>query len=267
MNDMASFAKLAVALAPWQQQLVFIGGWAHRLYRQHPLAASPAYLPITTLDADIAFADDVHLEGSLGAALREAGFEETLSGDHTPPVSHYRLGKEDSGFYGEFLTPLRGSGRKRDGRADATVSKSGVTAQKLRHLEVLLIHPWQIPLKTDAAIAPISLWIPNPVAFMTQKVLIRGDRLPNKRAQDVLYVHDTLELFGAELPMLAELWRQHVAGALNEKQRRSISEGVRELFGAVNDTVRDAARIPQDRTLSPERMQAVCEQALAQILE
>lgn len=266
MNDMESFARLAVALAPWQWQLVFIGGWAHRLYRQHPLAIPPVHPPIITLDADVAFADDVRLEGSLGKALREAGFEETFSGDHNPPVSRYQLGKEDSGFYGEFLTPLRGSGRMRDGRADATVSKGDVTAQKLRHLEILLIHPWQIPLKTDAMAEPISLWIPNPVTFMIQKVLIRSDRLPNKQAQDVLYVHDTLELFGAELPMLAELWRQHVAGALNEKQRRSVSEGVRELFGTVNDTVRSAARIPQDRMLSPERMQAMCEQALLQIL-
>ena len=119
MNDIAEFVKLRTALAPWSEQLVFIGGWAHRLYRQHPLATPPVYMALTTKDADVAFADNERLEGSIKEALENAGFKENLSGQHRPPVSSYTLGDDDSGFYAEFLTPLRGRGRKRSGEADA----------------------------------------------------------------------------------------------------------------------------------------------------
>jgi hypothetical protein len=69
-------------------------------------------------------------------ALTEAGFTEEFFGDDSPPATHYRLGDEDAGFYAEFLTPLVGSEVKR-GKRDATVSKAGITAQKLRYLDVL----------------------------------------------------------------------------------------------------------------------------------
>ena len=37
-SDVEYFARLVDALEPWLDQVVIIGGWAHRLYRQHPLA-------------------------------------------------------------------------------------------------------------------------------------------------------------------------------------------------------------------------------------
>jgi hypothetical protein len=37
-QDMENFAPLIEALHPWLDQVVVIGGWAHRLYRLHPLA-------------------------------------------------------------------------------------------------------------------------------------------------------------------------------------------------------------------------------------
>jgi hypothetical protein len=269
MKDADDFAKLAVALTPWRNQLVIVGGWAHRLYRQHPLAESPAYMPLTTKDADVAFASDERLSGNIQTALIEAGFKENLSGDHRPPVSQYTLGDEDSGFYAEFLTPLIGSGIKRGGKPDATLLKAGITAQKLRHLEVLLVNPWQISLATDkggGAEETTTLLIPNPVSFIVQKVLIRHDRRPNKRAQDVLYMHDTLELFGGQLAALAVLWKEKVADTLTDRQKRELTDGVKDMFSAVNDVLRDAALIPQDRSLTPERMQALCAQAFGEIL-
>ena len=35
-------------------EVIFIGGWAHRLYRHHPLARRLDYLPLITLDGDVA---------------------------------------------------------------------------------------------------------------------------------------------------------------------------------------------------------------------
>ena len=48
------FVRLVHALNPWLNQVVIIGGWAHRLYRLHPLAQRMEYPPLTTLDTDIA---------------------------------------------------------------------------------------------------------------------------------------------------------------------------------------------------------------------
>ena len=39
MNDLEAFAKLVQALDPWRGQLVFIGGWSHRLHTLHPYAS------------------------------------------------------------------------------------------------------------------------------------------------------------------------------------------------------------------------------------
>ena len=141
MEDFAAFARLVEALRPWLGHLVIVGGWAHRLYRFHPLATAPAYLPLLTRDTDVALSIHAPLEGDISAALENAGFHADFSGEHTPPVTRYRLGEEDGGFYAEFLTPLQGDGFKRDGDRDVTVSKAGITAQKFRHLELLLTSP------------------------------------------------------------------------------------------------------------------------------
>jgi hypothetical protein len=66
-----------------------------------------------------------------------------LLGDTRPAAVHYRLTAGNTGFYAEFLTPLIGSVHKR-GRRDATVSIAGVSAQKLRYLELLLAAPWKV---------------------------------------------------------------------------------------------------------------------------
>ena len=36
VSDLGRFSKLAVALAPWLDRVVIVGGWAHRLHRLHP---------------------------------------------------------------------------------------------------------------------------------------------------------------------------------------------------------------------------------------
>ena len=56
--EFASFARLVESLRPWLDQVVVIGGWAHRLYRLHPFAQQLRYEPLATLDADIALPHD-----------------------------------------------------------------------------------------------------------------------------------------------------------------------------------------------------------------
>ncbi|MEK6210908.1 MAG: GSU2403 family nucleotidyltransferase fold protein [Pseudomonadota bacterium] len=269
MDDLAAFARLIQAIEPWRAHLIFVGGWAHRLYRFHPLANAPTYQPILTRDTDLAFANQAPLEGDIKTALARAGFTEELSGEHVPPVTRYTLGDDDAGFYAEFLTPLQGSGMKRNGKPDVTIEKAGITAQKLRHLEILLINPWPIRVGQSQGLPlrkPIDLQVANPTSFLVQKLLIQEYRPYAKRTQDMLYIHDVLELFGASLAELNTLWLDLIGPTLPSKTVRRVIELSRETFSSVTDILRDAARIPQDRTLSPERLRAACQLALEQVL-
>lgn len=36
--DLTNFSRMVEALEPLLDQIVVVGGWAHRLYRYHPLA-------------------------------------------------------------------------------------------------------------------------------------------------------------------------------------------------------------------------------------
>lgn len=268
MNDTAGFTRLVDVLRPWLDHLVIVGGWSHRLHRFHSLANPPAYLPLMTRDADVAFSERAALSGSIADALRVAGFQEDLSGEHTPPTAQYRLGKEDGGFYVEFLAPLYGGRLRRDGTPDATIGRAGITAQKLRYVEVLLINPWEVRLGQEVGMEiepPAEVQIANPVSFIAQKLLVRNERGPDKRAQDTLYIHDTIELFGGKLDALHEIWRGLVRRSLPESTARAIEASCADQFGAVTDVIRTAARIPQDRVVGPERMRQVCAYGLEQI--
>lgn len=268
MAEPSPFARLMAALEPWHQELVLVGGWAHRLHHLHDLAEPPRYQPLTTLDADLAFTNAARLEGSIKARLVAAGFAENLSGEHRPPVAHYALGEEDAGFHAEFLTPLVGSGIKRTGRIDATLAAGGVSAQKLRHLELLLVRPWSIALTPDCPVPmsqPMTIRVANPCSFMAQKMLIHDDRRPEKRSQDILYLHDTLVLFGGSLDALRTEWQAHLAPTLTSAQRRQVERCLDTHFSSVTDAIRRAALIPGDRSLVPERVLALCQQGLREV--
>jgi hypothetical protein len=268
MDDFAAFARLLDALRPWLDHLVTVGGWAHRLYRFDRLARPPGHRVLTTKDADFAFASNAPLTGDIGAALKAAGFDQEFSGDDIPPVTAYRLGSDEQGFLAEFLTPQFGDGVRRDGTADVTLRKAGITAQKLRYLDLLLLSPWSVRVSPEIGIPlqqPLVVKIANPVCFIAQKLLIHRDRRPDKRAQDALYIHDTLELFSRELPALRATWQEEVRPTLPPNTVRKIDRLTRNQFGAVTDVHRSAVRIPQDRALTPDRLQAACAYGLDEI--
>jgi hypothetical protein len=268
MDDLEAIGRLLEALRPWHRHLVLVGGWAHRLHRFHPLADPPAYVPIRTRDADFAILPAARLAGDMATALKQAGFEEEFSGEEHPPVAQYHLGDADRGFYVEFLAPLTGSGRRRDGSADATVRRAGVVAQKLRHVDVLLVKPWTVGLSQDVGVAvqkPVEIPLANPVTFMAQRLLIHDLRPPAKRAQDLLYIHDTLDLFGPRLEALRQLWVDQVRPELSEQTAQRIVRLQREQFSTVSDAMSGAARIAQGRVLSPERLWEACAYGLGEV--
>jgi hypothetical protein len=269
MDDFASFARLVTAVDPWRGHLVLVGGWAHRLYRFHELADVPEYQPLTTKDTDFAFSAGAPLEGDIKGALEKAGFGERFFGESHPPVTHYELSNDDAGFYAEFLTPLVGSGRKRDGSLDATVLLAGVTAQKLRYLEILFIDPWVIRIGPDKGFPlpdRVDLQVANPASFIVQKLLIQQDRTPAKRAQDLLYIHDTLELCAGALGALKESWDKKIRPTMHVRTVRTAIELSVSTFSSVTDTIREAARMAPGRNLSPERLQGLCLGALREVI-
>lgn len=269
MDDLEAFARLLTAIRPWLGQLVVVGGWACRLHRFHGRAKTPGYLPVQTRDADLAFSPDAALAGDVRTALLDAGFTEELLGDISPPATHYGLGEKDGAFYAEFLTSLSGSGIRRSGKHDDTLTKAGITAQKMRYLELLLIEPWSVRVGPGTGVpmaADLDLFVPNPTSFIVQKLLIHADRPTDKKAQDVLYIHDTVEMFGGSLDELRRLWIEEIRPKVARPWARRAKATARLLFAEVSDTIRDAARIPQDRRLAPDDIQRVCRYGLVELL-
>jgi hypothetical protein len=268
-RDDEKFAQLVDALGPYLDRVVIVGGWAHRLFRNHPLAQTLPYAPLMTRDTDVALPTGIRFDQeNLRERLLSRGFHEEFLGDDRPPVTHYRLGDHDAGFYVEFLTPLVGGEFRRDDTRNVTTTIAGVTAQKLRHLGVLLISPWSVPLTlaVQTGKLPARINIANPVSYIVQKLLVSGKRKPGERAKDVLYIHDTIELFAGSLPDLRQLWSDAVLPALGSRVEAKARQATRRLFSEVTDTVREAAMMAAGRSLSANGLREVCQAGVTQIL-
>ena len=162
------------------------------------------------------------------------------------------------------MTPLVGSEYDRKDNRKATIEIAGITSQLLRHIE-LLHRPWSIDLQSGGSTARIQ--IANPVGFLVQKVLIHRKRGRDYRAKDILYIHDTLEVFGGRLQELQQLWRNIVAPQLKPSGARVISKAAQSLFGELTDDIRRAAAISAEREISPEMLREACHYGFNQLFE
>lgn len=267
-DALSSLARLIEAVRPWLRQLVLVGGWAQRLHRLHPLAGAPGYEPVHTRDADFAFARTARLKGNIADALATAGFRANPSGDARPPATRYELEDDDAGFYAEFLVPLAGGGTRREGRPDETQVTSGVVAQKLRHVDLLLLEPLLVTVSADVGVPvakPAELLLANPVTLMVQKILIRRLRPDDKKAQDVLCIHDTLDLFAGQFPELRVLWKRSVMPALKGKLLRAFRLSIEEQYGHLDDVQRAASRLVARPGLTAESLHAGCKLGLREV--
>ncbi len=253
-RDLEAFARTVEALGPYLDDLVFVGGWAHYLYTLTPEAAPLGFTPLTTEDADIAAPLRLRVRGkTIPELLVAAGFEQRLSGDHIPPVAEYALGDQTSGFYVEFLAPLEGGEVKRGGRPDVTAKVGGVTAQKLRHLDILLVKPWAVTLTRELGFPvsrPQTIRVPNPASYVVQKVLVLGKRHPSSQPKDVLYLHDTFAAFTDATPKMREAW-DALRSAMSPAHVRSFQTKARNLISGPSDLLRSAARIAAGRARPP----------------
>jgi hypothetical protein len=263
-SEVEAFLKFIAALDPWLGEVVLIGGWAHRLYRLDPRARSLGYVPLTTLDGDVALPPKLKKEeSSVRKRLLDAGFEEEFVGEDQPPATHCHYGSRGA-FYAEFLAPLVGSEYDRRGKRKATKEVGGVSSQLLRYIEILLISPWRVALGEENGY-PLSpkrtVQIANPASFLAQKILIHRERDYKDRAKDLLYMHDTIEVFSESLEELQEIFRNDVAPKLH---RRRVAE-LESACGKVEDTIREAALMAVGRRLSPGRLAESARAGLKQI--
>ena len=223
MNDQESFAQLIEALSPWREQLILIGGWCHRLHRLHPLAQAQDYPVVHTRDTDLLIQRRPGAGEDILGELKRLGFKEVFSGDQKPPATHYYLGDEGTGFYAEFLLPWAA---KRVETPTETVG--GVVAQQVKRVDVLLVDPWIVRIDDteDLKLAkPTDLYIANPLCFLVQKFLIKQDRRSNeKKAQDLLYVYDTLQVFSHMFEEFKTSWQEVISPALSAKSIATIHE-------------------------------------------
>lgn len=260
----APFGRLVAALEPWLDQVVIVGWWAHRLYRLHPAAQALDYPPLSTLDVDVAlWSTAIAGETDIRTRLLNFGFTEEFSGEAHPPAAHYHLGGDYSGFYAEFLTPLIGGEYDRKRRRKTTIEVAGASAQQLRYIELLLHKPWFVDFEHNGFAARVR--IANPVGFLAQKILIHRKREPLDRAKDIVYMRDTLEVFGARLAELAGLWRNETAGDLSSRQLKVVANASREMFGEVSDDIRRAAESSGERALDPEEIRLGCHIGFAEL--
>ena len=179
----AFLAKTARTVGPYLNQVVFVGGCASALYASHS-AASSVLRSMVTKDIDIA--GDLRLETPVDAVplaqrMTEAGFEEEhLAPTAFSPVIKYVPKDGEKTFDVEFLCPKRGARRRRGATEEGSVEiHDGLLAQSLQYLGILLVDPWQIDLAdagldTEIPEKGLLVRIPNPAAYIVQKVLIRN---------------------------------------------------------------------------------------------
>jgi hypothetical protein len=263
------FARFVEAIEPWLDEVALIGGWAHRLYRLDPRARTLTYVPLTTLGGDIAVPEKLRVEKTtVRERLLNAGFKEEFMGEGRPPATHYHYGPS-GGFYVEFLSPLTGGEYDRQRKHKATRELSGISSQRLRYIEILLIAPWEIELgeANGYQFKPArKIRVANPASFLTQKILIHGERDHSDQAKDLLYMHDTIELFSDRLGELRGVYENEVRPQLHKNRISELNRAPEELFGKVNDTIREAARMASGRRLSSEALARTAFAGLRELL-
>lgn len=271
--DKMTFVRALTLLEPYLTSIVIAGGWAHRLHAIHPKAQKLAHEPLATLDVDLALDDTVKRTGKrtighlLGKGFDEKPSFERDADDKAPSVCRYVPRGDSTELYIEFIAPLRGSEDKR-GITDRTVEIEGITAQRLRHVDVLLIDPWSVDLTRASGYPidrPLTVLVPNPSAYIVQKMLVLPRRGADA-AKDLVYVHDTILLFAEHVDDLHRLCTT-VTSSLPAKTVQTLRTICRE-HSAINDTTRQASEVAKaaGRTLSPAEIASVVRLGMERLL-
>lgn len=190
--------RALVALAPYRDDIILVGGIVPVLYRRLPTYRQPEHPALGTTEADLSIPSRLPvIDGkSLGDLLFEAGFVVY----EAPGMKVGEPGKQffqdashgadrPAPTYLEFLTPLRG--RARDGFVEP---QRGIRAPSLRYLDLLSHEPITVDVQTVSELGvsvPCPVRVPHPSMYVLQKVLARDSgRSPSKQPKDLAYAYD-----------------------------------------------------------------------------
>lgn len=109
--------------------------------------------------------------------------------------------------------------------------------------------------------------IANPASFVAQKILIHRERDFKDHAKDLLYMHDTIEVFSEHLEELREIFEKKVQPTLHARRTAELKGAADDLFGKVGDTIREAVLMATGRKLSPQSLAESARAGLQEILD
>ncbi|MHB1345175.1 MAG: GSU2403 family nucleotidyltransferase fold protein [Thermoleophilia bacterium] len=187
-------------LRPYLDDIVIAGGWVPYLYAAH-LPPSQEVVALKTRDLDLAVQREIpERDKTIDQLLGDADFTCEFRSLGSPPVTVYLATNAGDEVEIEFITTARG--------ADLGVHtvQSGLTAQELRYVELLLGHKW--PLGLDGLTAGEikgRVWVPTPAAFLLQKALSRMKRTDRpKKEKDLYYIFYVIDGFRSWHQWIAE---------------------------------------------------------------
>jgi hypothetical protein len=205
------FMEAVTTLKPYLGDLVCIGGCANALYRYHARASDTALPYLGTNDQDWAVPQNLPQaeRQPIAGLLANAGFREDKLGTSEQAVVKYLPKDHDLAADIEWLCPESGlpGGRNKSRAAPSYAVQPGLMAQPLRYLELLQHRTWEIELgriPEFVALRGLRIRVPNPAAYVVQKVLIRDERRsPQSAAKDCYYIYEVSVIFRDALAALA----------------------------------------------------------------
>lgn len=235
------------AVVPYLNHVVVAGGWVPHVYELLYDATKEGRSP-KTRDIDLAVPRLIPVkDASIDKLLKAAGFECRFHSLDTPAVTKYVAadGDNDGEIEIEFITDAPGQ------REGAFSVQSGLTAQELHYVGIMLENPWPIDFAdlTDGAFAH-TVQVPPPGAFVFHKALVfkkRSDAV--KKEKDLFYIFFVFDAFPD--------WRPTVAvqlGRLATQKRTWFKKAVKNLepiFGTPDSTGVEALLHQRPRTAYP----------------
>ena len=178
-SDLLSLLKTLDTLKPYLEDIVIVGGWVPYIYRKYE--AMPARHPsVRTGDIDIAVQHRVPDNGrmTIDDLLSKAGYTTRMYGSNSGAVK-YELTTPPTEI--EFITSEIGRSRE-----ESIAVQSGLIAQALRYLDILLNNTRKITINAQLSGLEIfaTVKVPVPAAFVFQKALTFPERR-NKKAKDM----------------------------------------------------------------------------------
>jgi hypothetical protein len=194
-SELLTLLRTLDTLKPYLEEIVIVGGWVPFLYRRY--GNMPARHPsVRTTDIDIAVPRNVPDKGrpTIDSLLANAGYTVQILGS-SGAVVKYELATPPTEI--EFITPEIGKPGE-----PSVIVQSGLRAQALRYLQILLENTAQIQIIYSISDVNVnsSIRVPSPAAFIFQKALTLPQRRL-KRAKDLYYIFDLLDSF-AEMQRL-----------------------------------------------------------------